>query len=378
MRKMAVGFELWDRTRSAMVLGWVGFAQFLPVFLLSLHAGHLADRVDRKKIVLWCLVIHSMASVGLALLSWSRGPVFLYFTCLAIMGTTSAFQAPASEALLPRLVPRNALVNGATWLSSAFQVSAMLGPFALGQILGLRLGSTLVYVLEAVANFLFFAFLLFLRPVPAPELPRKKTESDWEALSVGFSFVWKEKVLLSSLSMDLFAVLLGGVTALLPIFASDILHCGPQGYGALGAAPYVGAFFMALTIAYRPPMKKAGRALLWAVAGFGASTLIFAVSRNFWLSFLMLGLAGALDNISVVVRRSLVQLRTPDSMRGRVSAVNNVFIGSSNELGEFESGAVAAWLGAVGSAVFGGVGTLVVVAAVALLSPRLRKLGRLS
>lgn len=372
MRKGAIGWELYDRTRSAMVVGWIGLAQFLPVFLLSLWAGRLADRVDRRRIVVVTLVLQVAAALGLVALSLRQGPLVLYFLCLAVLGMAGAFQTPASQALLPRLLPRKIFGNAITWISGGFQVSAMVGPFLAGILLGFHRGAALVYSLEALGNLIFLVCLLALDYRPG--VPPSKQEGGRDSLSAGLSFVWKDKVLFGCLSLDLFAVLLGGATALMPIYAQDILKCGPAGYGALNSVPFVGAFLMAMALAHRPPMKKAGPALLWAVAGFGVFTLCFALSRNFWFSLLMLGLAGAMDAISVVVRHTLVQMRTPDSMRGRVSAVNNVFIGSSNELGEFESGTMAAWLGPVASAAAGGIGTVLVVAAITLVFPQLRKL----
>ena len=376
MRRTALGWELYGRTHSAMVLGWVGLAQFLPVFFFSLWAGRLADRVDRKKVVLACLAVQVSAALGLAWVSFTQGPVWLDYLLLAVLGGAGAFQTPASQALLPRLLPRKSFANAVTWLSSGFQVSAMLGHNLGGLVYFLAQGAPLVYLLDAAANAVFLGCILALPSVPSAA-PEKK-EGGWDSLMGGMNFVWRDRVLLGSLSLDLFAVLLGGATALLPIYASDILRCGPVGLGALQSATFAGAFLMALWIAHRPPMKKAGPAFLWAVAGFGAAILVFSFSRSFLLSLLMLLLSGAFDAVSVVVRHTLVQLRTPDAMRGRVSAVNNVFIGSSNELGEFESGAAAAWLGPVAAAGLGGAGVLVSVAVAAALFPKLRRLGALS
>ena len=279
----------------------------------------------------------------------------------------------ARSSFLPTLVPRETFANAVTWNSSIFQISCVLGP-ALGGFLIVRLGFPFIYALDATCALLFFLLVLPIRKIREN---RRAVGNAWRSLADGISFVLSRKVILATITLDLFAVLLGGATALLPIFADQILHCGPIGLGWLRAAPAVGAFLMALTIAYLPPMRQAGRTLLWCVCGFGAATIVFGASHWFWLSLLMLFLTGVFDSVSMVVRQTIVQLLTPDEMRGRVSAVNNIFIGTSNEFGALESGLTAALLGPVVSVVAGGVGTILVVLAVAWKWPETRRIGAL-
>jgi MFS family permease len=270
-------------------------------------------------------------------------------------------------------VPREAFANAVTWGSSNFEIGSMIGP-AIAGVLIAQFGVGTVYALDALCSLAFIGFLLPIRIEQQLAQPARHAFSD---LFAGLSFVWRTKVILATLTLDLFAVLLGGAIALLPIFAEQILHVGPVGLGWLRAAPAFGAMAMALTLTHLPPMRRAGVTLLWSVAGFGVATIVFGLSRSFWLSLAALALTGAFDNISVVVRHTLVQLRTPDPMRGRVSAVNNVFIGSSNELGAFESGITAALFGPVISVVGGGIGVLLVVLGVGWMWPEVRRIGAL-
>jgi MFS family permease len=296
----------------------------------------------------------------------------MMYLCLFAGAIANAMGWPARSALLPQIVPGEVFSNAATWNSSAFQVAAMVGPALGGAIITQSVPAA--YLIDAGLS-LTFLFLLMQLHVQAVARPREPISM--QSLAAGIRFVWRTKIILATITLDLFAVLFGGAVALIPAYAQDILHVGSVGFGWLRGAPAIGALLMALWIAHRPPMQKAGRNMLWAVAGFGIGTIIFGLSHSFWLSFLMLLLTGACDNVSVVVRHTLVQMLTPDGMRGRVSAVNNVFIGASNELGAFESGVVGRFLGAVWSVVIGGIGTLVVVGAVAVIWPQVRGFGSL-
>jgi MFS family permease len=374
MQSAAVGWELYYRTESAAALGIVGLVQFLPVLLLSLPAGHAADRYSRKGLLLAAQGLMVLTSLGLALLSFFEGPVPIVYLCLLLAGVSRAFNAPARWALVPQVVPDGALGNAITWNSSAWQVASMLGPTLGGLIIALTRNFVGTYLL-AVLGFLGCSVLIAgIRPRSGTG---RRESVSLDSLLAGIRFVWRTKLILATITLDLFAVLLGGATALLPIYARDILEVGPTGFGLLRAAPSLGAFLMAIVLAHRPPLRRAGRALLLSVAGFGAATIVFGFSENVVLSFAMLALTGALDNISVVVRGTLVQVLTPDAMRGRVSAVNTIFIVSSNELGAFESGITAFWFGAVASVVGGGIGTILVVLGVALRWPEVLRLGSL-
>ncbi len=374
MLAVALGWELYERTHSAMALGWVGLIQALPVILLAMPAGHLADHCNRRRIVMVTQVALSLLSLGLAAVSWQGAPVPWMYALLLAGSTAQAFKGAAAAALLPQTVPEEHFSNAITWKSSSFQIASVAGPALGGLLVAWWGGAAGVYLLDAVIGLVYALGTAVMR-TPNPAAPAE--EITWRSLAAGFRFVWQTKVILATLSLDLFAVLLGGATMLLPIYARDILHVGPAGLGWLRAAPAVGAFLMAVVLAHRPPLRHSGRAMLWAVAGFGAATVGFGLSTHFWLSLGLLVLTGALDNISVVVRHSLVQLLTPDAMRGRVSAVNNVFISSSNELGAFESGLVAAWFGAVASVVSGGVGAILAVLITARVWPEIRRLGAL-
>lgn len=374
MQSVAVGWELYERTGSAMALGWVGLVQALPVILLALPAGHLADRVSRKRIVMVAQVVLAVSSLGLAYLSYVQGSVRIIYLLLFLSGVARAFNAPARSALFPQIVPSYAFTNAVTWNSSFFEIGSMAGPALGGLIIALLQSATFVYVLDALLSLTRFSLVGLIE---VREGHRHEPLS-LESLAVGIRFVYQTKIILATITLDLFAVLLGGAVTLLPIFAKDILQAGPTGLGWLRAAPSLGAFTMAMLQAHLPPMRHAGKALLWAVAGFGLATIVFGLSRCFLLSFAMLLLAGALDNISVVIRQTLVQTLTPDELRGRVSAVNNVFISCSNELGGFESGLVARFFGPVFSVVSGGIGTIAVVVWVNLVWPEVRRLRSLN
>jgi MFS family permease len=374
MLSVAVGWELYQRTGSALALGFVGLVQFLPVLLLALPAGHAADRYSRKLLMITAQAGITLAGLGLALLSYLEGPVLLVYACLLVLGISRAYSAPARWALMPLVVPEAALGNAITWNSSGWQIASMVGPALGGGVIGLTGQAAPAYVIAALGSFSCLALVSTIRPRAQA---RRREPLSLASLLAGLGFVHRSKLILATITLDLFAVLLGGATTLLPVFAKDILHVGPVGLGWLRAAPSMGALVMALTLAHRPPLRRAGPTLLWAVAGFGVATIVFGLSRDPILSFLMLALIGALDNISVVVRGTLVQLLTPDAMRGRVSAVNAIFIVSSNELGGFESGITAYWFGPVWSVVGGGFGTLGVVLSVMVLWPQLLRLGSL-
>ncbi|MHC5595015.1 MAG: MFS transporter, partial [Nostoc sp.] len=327
-----------------------------------------------KLIMLLSVMLLALCSLALALLSYTQGAIFLIYACLVLTGIARAFLKPASDALMWQLIPVSAFTNAATWNSSSFQLAAVIGPAFGGFGIALLESATGVYVLAAIAALLCFILTLAIKE---QKVIRSTEPISFKALAAGAKFVWQNQLILAAITLDMFAVLLGGAIALLPIFAKDILHVGPVELGYLQAAHSIGALTMAITLAYLPPLRKAGPALLWSVVGFGVVTIIFGLSRSFWLSMLMLILGGALDSISVVIRHTLVQIRTPDHLRGRVAAINSVFISASNELGGFESGLTAALFGPVISVVGGGIGTILVVIATAMIWPGIRKLGAL-
>jgi MFS family permease len=374
MLTVAVGWELYERTHSALALGLVGLTQTLPMLLFTLPAGHVADNFNRKQIILWMTAVIASASLGLTLISAFKANVFWIYFCLFAAGSARTFLWPASSAFLPNLVPRNNFSRAVAWSSGSFQLSCVAGPAAGGALIALRHQAAPVYALTAAAALTCLILISLVHIRQGATARERMTRAN---LIAGFDFVFKNKVILGTITLDLFAVLLGGATALLPVYAKDILRVGPSGLGLLQAALPLGSLLCALIIAHRPPIQKAGRAMLQAVAGFGIATIAFGFSQWFWLSFLMLFVCGAMDNVSVVVRHTLVQLLTPDEKRGRVSAVNSLFIGTSNELGGFESGLAAYLFGAVFSVVSGGIGTVLVVIAVALAWPEVRCYGRL-
>ena len=374
MVNVAIGWELYNRTGSSLALGFVGLVQVIPTLLLSLPGGYLADRFDRKRIVLITLVIIMLSSLGLAVLSFLQGPILLIYACLLLFGIGVAFNNPAASALLPQTVPESAYGSAATWSSSSWQLASVLGPGVGGLVIALSGSAGPVYAFNVGAILIFTLLIALLRPSPR-EISTVPPTQGLTSLLEGVNFVRRTQVILAAISLDLFAVLLGGATTLLPVFAKDILHVGPAGLGWLRAAPSIGAITVAFCLAYLPPIKHAGRTLLLAVAGFGLATIVFGLSRSFWLSLSMLFLLGAFDNVSVVIRSTLLLLRAPDFMRGRISAVNNLFVGASNELGGFESGLTAQLFGPTLSVIGGGVGTILVVLLIALLSAEMRHLG---
>jgi MFS family permease len=308
------------------------------------------------------------------LLSATNGPLPLIYLCLLGIGIARAFQSPAASSLVSQVVPSEHFGNAATWESSAWQASAVIGPALGGLIIAVQQSATLIYGINAAIMLLVAGLFSFLNPRP---IERSDEELTVRSLFAGLRFIWDTKVILAAITLDMFAVLLGGATALLPVYAKDILQVGAAGLGWLRAAPAIGAIISAVVIAYLPPFRQAGRLLLIVVAGFGVATIVFGLSRSFPLSLLMLALLGMLDNISVVIRSTLLLMRTPDAMRGRVNAVHFVFIGISNELGAFESGFAAALLGTVSAVVVGGIGTVLIVLLVTLIWPEVRRLGQI-
>ena len=369
MVNVAIGWELYQRTRNPLALGGVGLAQIIPVMLFAVFGGQLADQRDRQRIVTATQGLLALGALGLALLSYNHGSLVLIYVCLFIIGTARAFNGPAASALMPQTIPPAAFSNAATWSSSAWQLASVLGPALGGLLLALNGAAGPIYLLNAVGALVFGGLVALIRPRP---ITRTTAVTGLNDLGAGLRFVWRTKLVLASITLDLFAVLLGGTTALLPIFAQDILHVGPVGLGWLRAAPSAGAIMMAVGLAALPPLRNAGRWLLAAVLGFGLATIVFGLSHSFALSLVMLVALGAFDNISVVIRQTLLMTNTPDEMRGRVGAVNNVFIGASNELGEFESGVAAFLLGPALAVIAGGIGTILAVGAVAVIWPEIR------
>jgi MFS family permease len=371
MLTFAIAWELWLRTRSAFALGMVGLVQVVPVILLSLPGGHVADRHNRRQIVKITQAAFALCSLGLGLLSLYQGPLVLIYGCLLGFGIARAFNDPATSTLVPETVPPELFANAATWTSSTWQLASITGPAAAGIIVALWNNVTVIYLFNALAAVVFLTLLSFIKGRPLA-LSRKGATLD--SLLEGLRFIRGAKVILAAITLDMFAVLFGGAVALLPIYATDILKVGPQGLGLMRAAPSVGAILMAFVIAHLPPFQRAGKTLLFAVAGFGIATIVFGFSTSFILSLAMLVLLGGFDNISVIIRHTLLLTFTPDEMRGRTAAVNSIFIGMSNELGAFESGMAAALLGPVLAVVAGGIGTLLVVLAVAKAWPEMREL----
>ncbi len=374
MLGVAIGWELYQRTNSSLALGLVGLVQIVPVVLLALPAGQIADRRDRRRVVVTAMIGIAACMLGLAAVSAAQGPLWAIYGLLFGIGVARAFQSPAFSSLTAGVVPPEQFAGAATWQSGAWQAATIFGPALGGLLLATWNAPPAIYAL-AGGILLLVAFLLgLLRPRPVPTNTEPVNLSE---LLAGARFIGRTQVILAAITLDMVAVLLGGATALLPIFARDILQVGVDGLGWMRAAPAVGAVVATLLIALRPPFRQAGHTLLIVVTGFGLATIVFGLSRSFLLSLLMLTLLGALDNVSVVIRSTLLLTRTPDVLRGRVNAVHYVFIGISNELGAFESGVAAALLSAVGAVVAGGIGTVLVVALVAAGWPELRRLGRL-
>ena len=369
MLATVVGWDLYLSTHSPVVLGNVGLVQIIPVLLFTFVAGHVADRYNRSRTAMVTQVAQALVAFVLAGAGSGRGVVLIY-ACLFLTATARAFQWPATSAMLPQTVPPENLTQAISWSGSAREMATMGGPALAGALIA-AFGSEAVYIGQAICCVLSAICFAMMRVPDRAE--HERPEIGLKAVAEGVRFVWREKIILSAMSLDLLAVFFGGATALLPIYANDILRIGPTGLGWLRAAPAVGAGLTAIWIAHQPPIRHAGVVLLATVAAFGAATIGFAVSTSAWLSFGMLFLTGAFDSVSVVLRISLVQSRTPDALRGRVSAVNGLFISASNQWGAVESGVAAALMGTVRSVVFGGAATIVMVAAVGALSTSMRR-----
>lgn len=401
----AIQWEVYDRTKSELFLSWVAGLQVIPVFLLMIPAGNVADRHDRRRVILLSNTMAALCSIAMAMISYRSGSVPWMLALLTLSSACLVLGRPARSSILPLLVSRNAFPNGVTWNASMFQISAIVGPGLGGVIVALSLAHfhslATAYIVDAVCLLSFASLILFVHVRKVDEPAR----TDRSVLA-GVKFIWRNKLLLGTISLDMFAVLLGGAAYLLALFAKDIIPVESAGFdwlkhpermfGWLKAAEAVGALVMTLTLAHLPPMKRAGRNMLLAVVGFGLCVIVFGLSRSFWLSFAALIMLGVCDSISVVVRHTLVQVLTPDEMRGRVSAVNNLSIGASNELGGFESGMATRlfastflWMGlthtaheakvwgATASVVFGGIAAIIVVALIAIIFPKLRRFGSL-
>lgn len=373
MQSVAVGWQVYDISHSPLSLGLVGLAQFLPIFGLALIAGHVADRFDRRRILTACIGVQLLCSaLLLAIMLSGTRDVRPIYAVLFLFGIARSFSAPATQSILPNLVPRNLLSSAFAWNSSSFQTMTIAGPAIGGLVYAIGAGA--VYVFSAA---LFAVAVLATLAIRTPVVQADGRGMDWSSLLAGIRFIRARPAISGAISLDLFAVLFGGATALLPVYARDILVIGPLGLGFLRSAPAVGAVVVGLILAHRSLGRHTGRTMFIAVAIFGIATIVFGLSRNFIVSLLALAVLGAADMISVFVRQNLVQRSTPDSMRGRVNAVNFLFIGASNELGEMESGATAAWFGSIEAVVAGGVGTLIVMGLWAWLFPQLRRVDRL-
>jgi MFS family permease len=377
MQSVIVGWQIYQLTHDALSLGLIGLAEAIPFISFSLFTGHVADVVSRKKIIVFSNFAYFLCAIALLLVSTQlhiildKHGVFPIYIIIFITGIARGFLSPAQGAYAAQLVPRELFGNASTWNSLIWQIAAVTGP-AIGGLVygfgGIGYAYTIVILLTA-AGFVFFTFV---SNKPLPE--RTPKESILQSLSNGLKFVFKNQIIVSAITLDMFAVFFGGAVSVLPIFADQVLHAGAKGLGLLRAAPAVGAIIMSIVQTHHPLFKNAGRNLLFCVFGFGISIISFAISKSIYVSLFVLMLSGMFDNVSVIMRSTIIQLYTPNEMRGRVSAVNGIFIGSSNELGSFESGVAAKLLGLIPSVIFGGSMTLIVVAAVRKLAPKLKKL----
>ena len=375
MISVAVGWQIYGLTHRPLDLGLVGLAQFAPGVALFLISGHTADRYRRQSILRTCYAAFAVCSAILLTLAL-RGisTAWPIYAVLLANGAVRAFNGPTGQAFLPQLVKPEHFPNAVTWSASFFQTATILGPMTGGLIYGFAGSPAPVFACATVAYCVAVALVSAIRPDVAP---RKSSEEPVGMILDGLRYIWRSKLILGCMSLDLFAVLLGGAVALLPVFSSDILHTGAWGLGVLRAAPGVGAVGVAILLAHYPLRKKAGLSMLYCIGGFGVFTIVFGLSHSLALSLIALVFTGAFDMVSVIVRSTLVQLKTPDEMRGRVSAVNMLFIGASNEVGQFESGLTAQWFGAVPAVILGGAGTIAVVLAWSSLFPSLRKVDQL-
>ena len=376
MQSVAVGWQVYEITHRPLDLGLTGLAQFLPGVLLFLVAGHVTDRFNRKHLLTICYAGFAICSALLLLTALNveylhrTGSVTPIFAILFLLGAVRCFSMPASRALLPQLVPEEQFQSAVAWNSSIFQFATILGPAMGGVLYAAFRGPAPVYATALLAGTIA---MLTTTQIQVNQPPRARERFSLNTVFAGFRYIWQHKLVLGSISLDLFAVLLGGAVALLPVYAKEILATGPWGLGLLRSAPGIGAAVMAVLIAYKPIRRRAGATMLWCVAGFGVFTIVFGLSHNIVLSMISLFFVGAADMVSVVVRGVLIQVETPDEMRGRVNAVDMIFIGASNELGEFESGLAAQWFGAVPAVVLGGLGAVVVTILWAWMFPELRR-----
>src|SRR6266851_4134594 len=375
MQAIAVGWQVYEITRRPLDLGLVGLAQFLPGILLFPISGHTSDRFERRDVLSACYAGYGVCfALLLALAQRGVQSVTAIYVVLVLIGVVRSFNSTASRSILPQLVPEEHFPNAVAWNATTFQAATILGPTFGGILYALFRGPSAVYAIALVTA--VGATISTFRIKPS-EQARPREPMSLKTVFAGLHFIWRKKLILGAISLDLFAVLLGGAVALLPVYAREILHTGPWGLGLLRSAPGLGAALMAIVVAHRPIRRRAGPTMLFFVASFGVMTIVFGLSHNLILSLIALLLLGAADMVSVIIRATLVQLRTPDEMRGRVMAVDMVFIGTSNELGQFESGLTAQWFGTVPAVLLGGVGTLVVIALWAWAFPDLRRAGEL-
>jgi len=383
MQAVAVGWQVYEITKRPLDLGYVGLAQFLPGILLFLLSGHVADRCNRRNLMIVCDFGFAICfALLLAITLRGVSSIASIYLVVTMLGITRAFNGPVTRAIFPQLVPPAHFAGSVAWASTFWQAATILGPIVGGVIyafferaFGHSAGPMAVYsaALMVAATAIVLTFRL-----PAQEKPRARPLAGLSNVFEGFRYIWREKLILGAISLDLFAVLLGGAVALLPVYAREILNAGPWALGILRSAPGVGAGIMAVAIAHRPLKERAGATMLWCVAGFGLCTVFFGVSRSFVISLLALFFVGATDMVSVIVRATLIQVKTPDEMRGRVNAVDMIFIGASNELGQFESGITAQWFGVVPAVILGGIGAIVVTGLWAWMFPQLRKVNQLT
>ncbi len=376
MQSLAVAWQIYGMTHRPLDLGLVGLSQFLPGIFLFVVAGHAADRFPRQRILQACCGGFSLCSaVLLALAFWGPPSVSLIYLVLLLNGVVRAFSGPAGQAFLPLLVEGPHFPNAVAWNSSSLQAAMILGPVCGGLLYGWTSNPAVVYGCAGIA---YLAALVMFAAIRIPVIKRAAVDTSYRMPLEGLKYIWRNKPILGAISLDLFAVLLGGAVALLPVYARDVLKVGATGLGILRGSPGLGAVLMAIIVAHWPLRRHAGAAMLWCVFGFGVFTIVFGLSRSLILSIAALVLAGACDMVSVIVRHTLVQLWTPDEMRGRVSAVNVIFIGASNEVGQFESGITAQWFGTVPAVIFGGLGTIAVVGIWAWRFPALRRVNKLA
>ena len=367
----AVQWEVWQRTHDPMALAWMGLCRALPVVALALWAGHFADTRDRRSIVVATQAGFAAVAAGFAYLSWSESPVWMFYLLLVASAVVRAFNGPARQSYLPLIAPSSIFQNVVTYNSGIFQFAAIAGPLLAGQLIDMLPAMWPVYLVTSVGCVMFAVAVAATRPRAAA---RSAQAPSLEAMLAGMRHMWHERPVFGAILLDMLAVIFGGATALLPQITTEVLGGGPLLLGVLRASPYVGALAMAGALAFRPKFRRAGPLLLWSVAVFAVATIWFGLCTEPWMAAVALGVLGAADNVSVVIRHVLVQMRTPDRLRGRVGAVNTMFIECSNELGGFESGVVARYFGPVASVVSGGIGTLVVLAGIAVAVPQLRRL----